>query len=120
MRTRSPNTNRSLPRPGSAAASFTPCRRRRSRQWCRTRTEDGATGNPPAGPNLDRSGGTAYSARGRSRLIGGVEAVAKADLTTIWDRIHVWLAANAPEVLASLRPGATDEAICAAEETMAV
>jgi len=32
-----------------------------------------------------------------------------------WDRIHVWLAGHAPRVLASLRPGATDEAIRAAE-----
>ena len=38
----------------------------------------------------------------------------------IWDRIHVWLAANAPEVLASLRPGATDEQIRAAEREMGV
>jgi cell wall assembly regulator SMI1 len=41
-------------------------------------------------------------------------------MKTIWDRIHVWLAANAPEVLASLRPGATEEAIRAAEEAMGV
>jgi cell wall assembly regulator SMI1 len=43
-----------------------------------------------------------------------------ADMKTIWDRIHVWLAANAPVVLESLRPGATDEAIRAAEEAMGV
>jgi cell wall assembly regulator SMI1 len=36
----------------------------------------------------------------------------------IWDRIHVWLSANAPEVLASLRPGASDEQIRAAEAVM--
>jgi cell wall assembly regulator SMI1 len=38
----------------------------------------------------------------------------------IWDRIHVWLAANAPAVLASLRPGASDEAIRTAERAMGV
>jgi cell wall assembly regulator SMI1 len=38
----------------------------------------------------------------------------------IWDRIHVWLAANAPTVLQSLRPGATDEQIRAAEREMGV
>jgi cell wall assembly regulator SMI1 len=38
----------------------------------------------------------------------------------LFDRIHVWLAANAPEVLASLRPGATEEAIRAAEREMGV
>jgi cell wall assembly regulator SMI1 len=38
----------------------------------------------------------------------------------IWDRIHVWLAANAPAVLASLRPGASEEAIRAAERAMGV
>jgi cell wall assembly regulator SMI1 len=38
----------------------------------------------------------------------------------IWDRIHVWLAANAPEVLESLCPGATDEQIRAAEREMGV
>src|SRR5262245_52714386 len=37
-----------------------------------------------------------------------------------WDRIHVWLAANAPVVLASLRPGATEEYIRAAERQMGV
>jgi cell wall assembly regulator SMI1 len=36
----------------------------------------------------------------------------------IWDRIHVWLAANAPHVLASLRPGASEEQLRAAEATM--
>jgi cell wall assembly regulator SMI1 len=38
----------------------------------------------------------------------------------IWDRIHVWLAANAPVVLASLRPGATEQQIRAAERAMGV
>jgi cell wall assembly regulator SMI1 len=33
----------------------------------------------------------------------------------LFDRLHAWLSANAPEVLASLRPGATEEAIRAAE-----
>lgn len=41
-------------------------------------------------------------------------------MKTIWDRIHVWLAAHAPDVLESLAPGATDEQIRAAEEAMAV
>lgn len=36
----------------------------------------------------------------------------------VWDRLHVWLAANAPQVLASLRPGATTEQIRAAEAEM--
>jgi cell wall assembly regulator SMI1 len=38
----------------------------------------------------------------------------------LWDRIHVWLAAHAPDVLESLAPGATDEQIRAAEEAMGV
>jgi cell wall assembly regulator SMI1 len=38
----------------------------------------------------------------------------------LFDRIHVWLRANAPEVLASLRTGATEEAIRAAEREMGV
>jgi cell wall assembly regulator SMI1 len=38
----------------------------------------------------------------------------------LWDRIHVWLAANAPVVLRSLCPGATDEQIRAAEVAMGV
>lgn len=33
----------------------------------------------------------------------------------IWERIDNWLAANAPQVLKSLRPGATDEEIDRAE-----
>jgi len=41
-------------------------------------------------------------------------------MKTVWDRIHVWLQANAPEVLANLRPGATEEAIRAAEAEMGV
>jgi cell wall assembly regulator SMI1 len=38
----------------------------------------------------------------------------------IWDRIHVWLSDNAPDVLANLRPGATEEQIRAAEAEMGV
>lgn len=49
-----------------------------------------------------------------------VEPVALDDMKTTWDRIHVWLAANAPDVLASLRPGATEEAIQVAEREMGV
>jgi cell wall assembly regulator SMI1 len=41
-------------------------------------------------------------------------------MKAIWDRIHVWLSANAPEVLKSLRPGATDEQLRAAEAEMGV
>jgi cell wall assembly regulator SMI1 len=41
-------------------------------------------------------------------------------MKTIWDRIHVWLAANAPKVLKSLRPGASEDAIAAAEREMGV
>src|SRR5262245_41841648 len=37
-----------------------------------------------------------------------------------WDRIHAWLKANAPEVLANLRPGATAQQIRAAERAMGV
>ncbi|MBW4679589.1 MAG: SMI1/KNR4 family protein [Microcoleus vaginatus WJT46-NPBG5] len=33
----------------------------------------------------------------------------------IWERIHNWLAANAPQVLESLKPGATDEEMYQAE-----
>jgi cell wall assembly regulator SMI1 len=43
-----------------------------------------------------------------------------ADMKRIWDRIHVWLAEHAPVVLASLRPGASEEAIRAAERAMKV
>jgi cell wall assembly regulator SMI1 len=41
-------------------------------------------------------------------------------MKTTWDRIHFWLAANAPEVLASLRPGASDEQIRHTEQTLGV
>jgi cell wall assembly regulator SMI1 len=41
-------------------------------------------------------------------------------MKTIWDRIHTWLAAHAPAVLASLRPGAMEAEIRAAEEAMGV
>jgi cell wall assembly regulator SMI1 len=41
-------------------------------------------------------------------------------MKTIWDRIHVWLKDNAPVVLASLRPGASEKAIRAAEREMGV
>lgn len=41
-------------------------------------------------------------------------------MKTIWDRIHVWLSANAPDVLESLAPGATDEDFRTAEEAMGV
>ena len=37
-----------------------------------------------------------------------------------WDRIGAWLAANAPEMLSSLRPGATRGEIRAAEAAMGV
>lgn len=37
-----------------------------------------------------------------------------------WARIHTWLQANAPVVFASLRPGASEEAIRAAEAEMGV
>jgi cell wall assembly regulator SMI1 len=35
-----------------------------------------------------------------------------------WDRIHKWLEANAPKILASLNPGASDEEIAAAERSI--
>jgi cell wall assembly regulator SMI1 len=38
----------------------------------------------------------------------------------LFDRMHVWLAANAPDVLESFGPGATDEAIRAAEHEIGV
>ncbi|QDV37574.1 SMI1/KNR4 family protein [Tautonia plasticadhaerens] len=38
----------------------------------------------------------------------------------VWDRIETWLRANAPECLASLRPGATDEQIAEAEAYLEV
>src|SRR5262249_40954519 len=38
----------------------------------------------------------------------------------IWDRIHAWLEANAPKVLASLGPGASDEEVRTAEAEMGV
>jgi cell wall assembly regulator SMI1 len=34
---------------------------------------------------------------------------------TIWNRIETWLAINAPEILNSLQPGATNQAINKAE-----
>ncbi len=37
-----------------------------------------------------------------------------------WDRIEAWLSANAPRVLESLQPGATDEAIKLAESVLGV
>ena len=36
-------------------------------------------------------------------------------METIWNRIEIWLVANAPEILNNLQPGATDEAIKQAE-----
>src|SRR4051794_26118428 len=39
-------------------------------------------------------------------------------MKTIWNRIHVWLEANAPEGYGHLRPGASVKAIQTAEETM--
>ncbi|MBP3953781.1 SMI1/KNR4 family protein [Gemmata sp. G18] len=42
------------------------------------------------------------------------------DLETAWDRIHRWLAAHAPVVLASLGPPATDEHLQRAETEMGV
>ena len=36
-------------------------------------------------------------------------------METIWNRIETWLAINAPEILDSLQPGATDQAINKAE-----
>jgi cell wall assembly regulator SMI1 len=41
-------------------------------------------------------------------------------MKTIWDRIHVWLAANAPKVQKSLCRGASERAIRAAEREMGV
>jgi len=38
----------------------------------------------------------------------------------LFDRIHVWLKANAPDVLERFSPGATEEAIRAAEREMGV
>lgn len=35
-----------------------------------------------------------------------------------WDRIHKWLEVNAPKILASLNPGASDEEIAAAERSI--
>src|SRR5262245_7500061 len=39
-------------------------------------------------------------------------------MKTIWDRISVWLAANAPAVAESLHPGATDRKIRAVERKL--
>jgi cell wall assembly regulator SMI1 len=39
-------------------------------------------------------------------------------MKAVWRRIHTWLDANAPENYGHLRPGASAEAIRAAEETM--
>ena len=40
------------------------------------------------------------------------------DLSGTWDRIHLWLAAHAPDVLASLGPPATESQFQAAEQTI--
>jgi cell wall assembly regulator SMI1 len=42
------------------------------------------------------------------------------DMKLIWDRIHLWLGANAPEVLKSLCPGAGERKIRAAERAMGI
>lgn len=42
------------------------------------------------------------------------------DLEATWDRIHRWLAAHAPDVLASLGPPATDEQFRQAEAALGV
>lgn len=39
-------------------------------------------------------------------------------MKAIWKRIHTWLEANAPKGYGNLRPGASAEAICAAERAM--
>src|SRR5262245_53007061 len=39
-------------------------------------------------------------------------------MKAVWKRIHTWLAANAPEGYGDLRPGASAEAIQAAEKAM--
>lgn len=39
-------------------------------------------------------------------------------MKTVWDRIHAWLAANAPPGYGDLRPGAAVEAVRAAEVTL--
>src|SRR5262245_33606606 len=41
-------------------------------------------------------------------------------MKTIWDRIYAWLAANAPVVTGSLRPGASEERIRQTERALAV
>ncbi|MEP6519247.1 SMI1/KNR4 family protein [Microcoleus vaginatus] len=41
-------------------------------------------------------------------------------MKTIWNRIDSWLAANAPEILNNLQPGATHEAIKAAEQFLEI
>src|SRR5262245_24778912 len=41
-------------------------------------------------------------------------------MKAVWDRIHVWLRAHAPEVLQSLRPGASEAQLRAAEQAMGV
>jgi cell wall assembly regulator SMI1 len=38
----------------------------------------------------------------------------------LFDRIHVWLAANAPDTLTAFAPGATEDAIRAAEQELGV
>src|SRR5262249_3541941 len=39
-------------------------------------------------------------------------------MKAVWNRIHAWLDANAPEGYGHLRPGASGEAILAAEKAM--
>jgi len=42
------------------------------------------------------------------------------DIARTWSRMEAWLSSNAPEVLASLQPGATGEAIAEAEAVMGI
>src|SRR5262249_20266200 len=49
-----------------------------------------------------------------------VQAVSGAAMKDVWDRIHRWVRDTAPEVLESLRPGAAEGRIRAAEEAMGV
>ena len=41
-------------------------------------------------------------------------------MKAIWNRIDNWLAANAPEIINKLQPGATDEAIAQAEKLLEI
>src|SRR5262249_39429588 len=74
-----------------------------------------------AGPVRRRAGAGRLGDPSRLRRAGaGRRAGGRSTMKQIWERIHTWLRQHAPAVLDSLRPGATEETLRAAEEAMGV